>query len=143
LIQVKFGGGRTFVCNMSMNWLVKIPVIGTTAGTPAIFATGIHGCDGIAIDANGNLFVAASQANEIDVIDSTGEQIAALRDFNGVQNGQTHGLLFPANLAFSKDSSGIWVSNLELDLTTLGLPQSMDSKWAAGGLPVSEFFPAF
>jgi hypothetical protein len=65
------------------------------------------------------------------VVDPTGKAIAKLGDFDGVQNGVTSGLLFPASPAFSKDGNWLFVTNLELDLRTIGGPQTVDSQWAA------------
>jgi hypothetical protein len=33
--------------------------------------------------------------------------------------------------AFSPDGASLYLTNLELDLTTLGITQSVDSQWAA------------
>jgi sugar lactone lactonase YvrE len=115
-----------------------------------VFTESVNGADGIAIDSQDNIGAAANQADEIVVIDKTGKAIAKLGDFNGVQNGQTHGLLFPASPAFSPDGTSLWVTNLELDLTSLGFIQSVDSKWAAqvtrhsiAKIPVPATFPFF
>ncbi len=75
--------------------------------------------------------MAANQADEIVVVDPTGKAIAKLGDFDGVQNGVTRGLLFPASPAFSKDGHWLYVTNLELDLRTIGGPQTVDSQWTA------------
>ncbi|MFZ2079236.1 MAG: hypothetical protein WAV38_21820, partial [Xanthobacteraceae bacterium] len=93
----------------------------------------INGADGIAIDANDNIWVAANQADEIVVVEPVhGKAIAKLGDFNGVQNGKTNGLLFPASPAFSPNRESLWVTNLELDLRTIVGPtgQTIDSEWA-------------
>ena len=120
-----------FVANTADDLLVKIPVSGGTPGTPAPFTYSINGADGIVLDRDDNIWVAANQADEIVVVDSTGKAIAKLGDFNGVKNGVTRGLLFPASPAFSKDGRFLFVTNLELDLTSIGLKQSVDSQWAA------------
>ena len=99
--------------------------------TPAVFTNSINGADGLILDSNDNLWVAANQADEIVVVDPSGKAIAKLGDFDGVRNGVTNGLLFPASPAFSKDGQWLYVTNLELDLTTIGLPQAVDSQWAA------------
>jgi hypothetical protein len=130
-VEFNKAGDAMFVCNTAMDWIVKIPVTGGTPGTPVVFTNSINGCDGIAIDNSDNIWAAANQADEIVVVDHTGKAIAKLGDFNGVQNGQTQGLLFPASPAFSKDGQFLFVTNLELDLRTIGLTQSVDSEWAA------------
>jgi len=122
-----------FVCNTAFDSIVKIPFDSTTGGhgTPAMFTNSINGCDGIAIDKSDNIWAAANQADEIVVVDPSGKVIAKLGDFDGVQGGVTQGLLFPASPAFSKDGQSLFVTNLELDLTTIMLPQTVDSQWAA------------
>jgi sugar lactone lactonase YvrE len=143
--------GDMFVANTAIDTIVKIPVSSGNPGTPVVFTESINGADGIAIDPQDNIWAAANQADEIVVIDKTGKVIAKLGDFNGVQNGMTKGLLFPASPAFSPGGKSLWVTNLELDLTTIdGLIQSVDSKWAAqvtqhsiAKLPVPATFPFF
>ena len=128
-----------FVCNTAMDWIVKIPVSGGNPGPTSVFTNSINGCDGIAIDGSNNIWAAANQADEIVVVDSTGKAISKLGDFNGLSGGSsgvTKGLLFPASPAFSPDRQTLYVTNLELDLRTLGPnnsgPQTVDSQWAAG-----------
>jgi sugar lactone lactonase YvrE len=118
-----------FVCNTAFDWIVKIPVADPTS--LEVFTNSINGCDGIAIDKSDNIWAAANQADEIVVVDHTGKAIAKLGDFDGVLNGVTAGLLFPASPAFSKDGQWLYVTNLELDLRTIGLTQSVDSQWTA------------
>jgi sugar lactone lactonase YvrE len=140
-VEFNKAGDAMFVCNTAMDWIVKIPVTGATPGkggtpgTPVVFTNSINGCDGIAIDGSDNIWAAANQADEIVVVDNTGKAIAKLGDFNGVKSGLTQGLLFPASPAFSPDGKTLYVTNLELDLRTLGPnnsgPQTVDSQWAA------------
>ena len=127
-----------FVCNTAMDWIVEIPFNGGNPGTPFVLTNSINGCDGIAIDSSDNIWAAANQADEIVVVDPSGKAIAKFGDFNGVQNGQTRGLLFPASPAFSPDGQFLWVTNLELDLRTITKSQqnpngiqTVDSQWAA------------
>jgi sugar lactone lactonase YvrE len=135
-IEFNKAGDAMFVCNTAMDWIVKIPVTGATPGkggtpgTPAVFTNSINGCDGLRLDSSDNIWAAANQADEIVVVDPTGKVIAKLGDFNGVQNGETQGLLFPASPAFSPDGNTLYVTNLELDLTTIGITQAVDSQWA-------------
>jgi len=124
-------GDALFVANTSTDLLVKISVAGSVAGVPQPFTYGINGADGIAIDDDDNLWVAANQADEIVVVDPTGKAIAKLGDFEGLKNGVTRGLLFPASPDFSKDGKWLYVTNLELDLTTIGGPETVDAQWAA------------
>ena len=120
-----------FVCNTAIDSIVEIPVSGGNPGTPFVLTNSINGCDGIAIDGNDNIWAAANQADEIVVVDPTGKVIAKLGDFDGVNEGMTKGLLFPASPAFSPVDGSLWVTNLELDLRTIGLSQAVDSQWAA------------
>ena len=130
---VKFNnaGNAMFVANTSTDSLIMIPVNGGTPGAPQAFTQSINGADGVAIDDDDNIWVVANQADEIVVVDPTGKAVAKLGDFDGLKNGVTRGLLFPASLDFSKDGKWLYVTNLELDLRTIGGPQTVDSQWAA------------
>ena len=130
-LEFNKAGTAMFVANTAMDWIVKIEVSGRQPGNAAVFTNSINGADGLILDSNDNLWVAANQADEIVVVDPNGKAIAKLGDFNGVRNGVTNGLLFPASPAFSKDGQWLYVTILELDLRTIGLPQSVDSQWAA------------
>lgn len=119
-----------FVANTGNDTIVQIPVTNGTPGAPSVFVNSINGADGIAIDAHDNLWVAANQSDEIDVVSPTGKLLARLGDFDGVdRRGTPHGLLFPASPAFSSDGRFLFVTNLALDLRVIGLPQSVDSQW--------------
>jgi sugar lactone lactonase YvrE len=128
-------GTALFVANTAMDWIVQINVSGRSAGGATVLTNSINGADGLILDANDNLWVAANQADEIVVVDPSGKAIAKLGDFDGIRNGVTNGLLFPASPAFSPDGQWLYVTNLELDLRTLGPnntgPQTVDSQWAA------------
>ncbi len=125
-------GNALFVTNTGNDTIVKIPVAAGTAGPPAVFVNSINGADGLVIDSNDNLWVAANQADEIVVVDPTGKAIAKLGDFYGVdKSGVPRGLLFPASPDFSKDGNFLYISNLALDLRVIGLVESVDSQWAA------------
>jgi sugar lactone lactonase YvrE len=134
---IQFNKARNimFVANTGNDTLVQIAVsnVGGTlkAGAASVFTNSINGADGIILDSNDNIWVAANQADEIVVVDPTGKAIAKLGDFNGVKDGVTRGLLFPASPAFSKDGKSLLVTNLELDLRSIGGPQTVDSQWAA------------
>jgi len=124
-----------FVANTGNDTLVQIAVtnVGGTlmAGAATVFTNSINGADGIVLDNDDNIWVVANQSDEVVVVDPTGKAIAKLGDFNGVKDGVTQGLLFPASQAFSKDGKSLFVTNLELDLRAIGGPQTVDSQWAA------------
>jgi len=123
-------GDALFVANTGSDQVVKIPVTGGTPGTPEVFVNSVNGADGLIIDDDDNLWICANQADEIVVLDKTGRVIAKLGDFNGIsRSGRPRGLLFPASLVRVDD--WIYVTNLSLDLTKIGLPQAADSQWAA------------
>ncbi len=121
-----------FVANTGDDRLIRIDVNPNgTAGAVSVFTNSINGADGIVIDRHDNIWVAANQADEIVVVDTTGKVIAKLGDFNGVDDdGVPHGLLFPASPAFSKDGEFLYVTNLALDLRLAGSELAVDSAWA-------------
>ncbi len=130
-----------FVANTGNDTIVKIPVTssrtGPTAGTPAVFVNSINGADGLIIDEDDNIWVAANQADEIVVVNPSGRAIAKLGDFDGIdQNGRPIGLLFPASPVRSGEF--IFVTNLAIDLRLFDDPTTptltngtVDSQWAA------------
>lgn len=119
-----------FVANTGNDTVVRIPVAAGTPGTPAVFVNSINGADGLILDEDENIWVAANQADEIVVLDPTGRVIAKLGDFDGIDpSGAAIGLLFPASLVLSRGF--LYVTNLALDLRVLPLPQAVDSQWAA------------
>ena len=124
-----------FVANTGNDTIVQIPVSGGTPPTPAIFVNSINGADGLVLDSDDNLWVAANQSDEIVVVDKTGKVLAKLGDFDGLVNdGTPKGLLFPASAAFSRDGKTLYVTNLALDLrVATGKPENIaiDSAWTA------------
>lgn len=127
-----FNRDRTamYVANTGNDTIVKIPVSNGSPGTPEVFVNSVNGADGLLIDEDDNLWVAANQADEIVVINPSGRVIAKLGDFNGVgPDGAPNGLLFPASLV--RSGQFIYVTNLALDLRLFGLPQPVDAQWAA------------
>jgi sugar lactone lactonase YvrE len=140
---IEFNNERTamLVANTANDQIITIPVANgqssnPTAGQPAVLVNSINGADGIVIDANDNIWVAANQEDEIVVINPTGKVIGKLGEFYGIgNNGTPQGLLFPASPAFSLDRRTLYVSNLALDLR-LAVPasvaaafQTTDSQW--------------
>src|SRR5207245_6704304 len=109
-----------FVANTGNDTVVKIEVTGgrssnPVAGAAIVFVNSINGADGLIIDEDDNIWVAANQADEIVVIDKTGKAIAKLGDFDGIdEQGRPVGLLFPASLVFH--GGFLYVTNLSLDI---------------------------
>jgi len=124
-------GTAMFVANTSNDTVVRIPIDQYgDAGTPEVFVNSVNGADGLLIDDEDNLWVAANQADEIVVLNPSGRVIAKLGDFDGIDpHGSPVGLLFPASLVMSHGF--VYVTNLSLDLRGFGLPQTVDSQWAA------------
>jgi sugar lactone lactonase YvrE len=126
-----FNRGETalFVANTGDDRVIRIPVTAGAPGTPEVFVNSINGADGLILDENDNLWVCANQADEIVVVDPSGRVIAKLGDFDGLKNGSPDGLLFPASLVRRGD--WLYVTNLALDIRLFGLPQAVDTQWAA------------
>ena len=125
-------GDALFVANTGNDQIIRIPVTGGTPGTPAVYVNSINGADGLIIDRDDNIWVAANQSDEIVVLDPSGKAIAKLGDFEGVsKSGVPRGLLFPASAAFSKDRQWLYVTNLALDIRLFGLAQSDVSQYVA------------
>jgi sugar lactone lactonase YvrE len=122
-----------FVANTGNATVVRIPLPGGPSGAlgaPEVFVNSINGADGLIVDAADNVWVAANQADEIVVVAPSGRVIAKLGDFGGLdRQGAPVGLLFPASLV--RVGEFIYVTNLSLDLRNFGLPQAVDSQWAA------------
>jgi len=131
---LNFNNAKTilFVANTGDDTVIQIPFDRLThsPGTPSVFTNSINGADGLIIDRDDNLWVAANQADEIVIVDPTGKVIAKLGDFDGIdRQGRPIGLLFPASLVFSGEF--LYVTNLALDLRLFMLPPAVDSQWCA------------
>jgi len=124
-------GNTLFVANTANDTVVQIPVAAGVAGTPTVFVNSINGADGLIIDEDDNLWVAANQADEIVVVDPSGKAIAKLGDFDGIApDGSPRGLLFPASPVFFGDF--VYVTNLALDLREFNQQfRAVDSEYAA------------
>ena len=123
-IEFNNEGTALFAMNTAYHSIIEIPVTsGGDAGTGTVFTTGLNAPDGLAVDANDNLWVAANQGDEIVVVDPTGTVIAKKGDFDGIApDGSIKGLLFPASVAFSPDKKRLYVTNLALNLPFAGAP---------------------
>ncbi|MFZ3211466.1 MAG: SMP-30/gluconolactonase/LRE family protein [Terriglobales bacterium] len=121
-----------FVMNTAYHSIVKIPVnTDGSAGTGVTLTTGINAPDGVAVDADDNLWVAANQGDEIVVVNPNGMLVAKKGDFYGISDdGSIQGLVFPASLVFSPDHRRLYVTNLALYLPYAGVPEiAVDSGW--------------
>jgi sugar lactone lactonase YvrE len=122
-------GDSLFVCNTGNDSVVRIPVAGGNVSTPVAFAYGINGCDGLIIDEDDNLWIAANQADEIVVLNPEGRIIAKLGDFGWIdRQGKPIGLLFPSSLV--RHGRHVYIANLALDLRLFGF-NTGDAQWAA------------
>lgn len=131
-LQFTNKGDALLVANTANDQIIRIPVTDGAPGTPEIFVNSINGADGLIIDSQDNIWVAANQSDEIVVLDATGKAIAKLGDFKGLsRDGTPFGLLFPATPYFSPDGQYLYATNLALDLRLFGLSESLDSQWAA------------
>ena len=119
-----------FVANTGNDSVVQIDVSpGFVAGTAREFTNSVNGADGLIIDDEDNLWIAANQSDEIVVVDPTGRAIAKLGDFDGLDaKGAPVNLLFPASLV--RHGNFIYVTNLALDLRLFG-HNTIDAQWAA------------
>jgi sugar lactone lactonase YvrE len=125
-------GTTLLVMNTAYHSIVKIPVNADgSAGTGVTLTTGVNAPDGVAVDANDNLWVAANQGDEIVVVNPSGMLVAKKGDFYGISDdGSIQGLLFPASLVFSPDHRRLYVTNLALYLPYAGVPGiAVDSGW--------------
>src|SRR5262249_41539428 len=131
------GAGTTlFVANTANDTVVQIPA--SNPASLSVFVHSINGADGLIIDEDDNLWVAANQADEIVVVNPSGRAIAKLGDFSGLDpKGAPNGLLFPASLVFSRGF--LYVTNLSLDLRVAVAPDVMavDSQWEVGNIEKS------
>jgi len=88
-----------------------------TEGKIAIFAESINGADGLAMDDDGYLWVAANQADALKKLNEDGRVIDSIGSFEDIdKDGAPQGLLFPASLVITGKS--IYVTNLALPLTS-------------------------
>jgi sugar lactone lactonase YvrE len=102
-----------YVANTSNDTIVRIPVLDDgSAGAPVVFAAGsdasgvLDGADGIMFDVDGNLFVCANQANEIQVLAPDGTLVARYKGLGA------NALDFPASLVFK--GRDLYITNLSL-----------------------------
>jgi sugar lactone lactonase YvrE len=131
------GERHLYVANTGDSSVLRIPVRHDgSAGAMEVFARGadldsrtggsrsLHGADGIQFDVEGNLWVCANQANEIQVLSPAGEIVARYR------GSGASALDFPASLVFR--GRALYLTNLSL--FTAG---GVNSKLSAMRAPVA------
>jgi sugar lactone lactonase YvrE len=123
-------GSILFVANTGDDRVIQIPVLaGGLAGTATVFTNSVNGADGLIIDDDDNLWIAANQADEIVVVDPTGKAIAKLGDFDGLdRHGRPINLLFPASLV--RHRGFLYITNLAFDLRLFG-HNTVDAQWTS------------
>ena len=128
-VQFNSDESALFVANTGDDTVIKIASSAGVAGKAVVFTESINGADGLMLDEDDNVWVCANQADEIVVTDKTGKVIAKIGDFKGIRDGSPVGLLFPASLVRSGD--WIYITNLSLDTTSIGLRPAVDRQWGA------------
>lgn len=105
-------GSLLFIANTGDDRVLRLDL---NSGALSVFAESINGADGLAVH-EGNLVVAANQADEIVLLNDAGRVVAKLGDFAGIKrDGSPRGLLFPASVAILRGFA--YVTNLALPLT--------------------------
>ena len=101
-----------FVANTGDDRIVTVDM---KSGVVSGLVESIDGADGIALDGNGILWVAANQADQVVALNAAGGRVLAkLGDFLGFDSGKVKGLLFSASLVIVGDD--IVVTNLAFPL---------------------------
>lgn len=102
-----------FVANTGDDRILKVDL---ATSAVSVFAESVNGADGIAFDAQGTLWVAANQADEIVGLNGNGRVVASIGSFEGLRrDGSPDGLLFPASLVIL--GQDLYVTNLAIALT--------------------------
>ena len=101
-----------FIANTGDDRVLKLDL---ATKVVSVFAESVDGADGLAVDANGLLWVAANQADQLVALNERGRVVAKVGSFEGVRNGRPEGFLFPASLVFV--GREVFVTNLALTMT--------------------------
>lgn len=115
--------------------------VNVETGAVLPFAASINGADGIVTDAEGRVWVAANQADQVVVLNgTTGATMAELGEFLGIsEDGAPRGLLFPASLVMV-DEKKVLVTNLSLPLgTSAGEPEAIATKYTVSRINTPDF----
>lgn len=115
-----------FVANTGDDRILRLNL---ASGAIDVFAESINGADGLAFDDDGNLWVAANQADHVAALDENGRVVAQLGAFLGVRrDGAPRGLSFPASLAVV--GRDIYVTNVSLPLLPAGEVENEVTKYS-------------
>jgi sugar lactone lactonase YvrE len=106
-----------------------------------LFSLSVAGADGLRM-VDGDLWVAANQADHVMRLDRDGRIVVKAGEFLGVRDGTPRGLLFPASIVDVK--GWMYVTNLALPLTSdpAGGPASRDepedfvTRWTVSRFPI-------
>jgi hypothetical protein len=105
-------GTVLYIANTGDDRVLKLTM---ATGQIGVFAESVNGADGLAMDAQGLLWVAANQADTLVALDERGRAVAQVGSFEGVRQGKPVGFLFPASLVIV--GREFFVTNLALALT--------------------------
>ncbi len=130
---------KLFIANTGDDRVLRMDMASTNID---VFAESINGADGITFDAQGRLWVAANQADEMIVLNGHGRVIAKLGEFLGIRHdGTPRGLLFPASPVIV--GTDVFVTNLALPLTPAvgDEPEEDVTRWTISRIHVPEELP--
>ncbi|MGB2817450.1 MAG: SMP-30/gluconolactonase/LRE family protein [Burkholderiaceae bacterium] len=105
-------GKVLFIANTGDDRVLKLTM---ATGAIDVFAESVNGADGLAMDVQGLLWVAANQADTLVALDERGRVVAQVGSFEGVRQGRPVGFLFPASMVII--GREFFVTNLALALT--------------------------
>jgi sugar lactone lactonase YvrE len=134
-------GATLFIANTGDHRVLAMDMA-TKAIRP--YSISIPGADGLLM-ANGRLWVAANQADQVFALDGDGRIAIKAGEFLGVRDGTPRGLLFPASLVALR--GWVYVTNLALPLTSDAAgtgptslsrdePEDFVSRWTVSRFPL-------
>jgi sugar lactone lactonase YvrE len=122
-----------FIANTGDDRVLKL---GLPGGPLEVFTESVDGADGLAMDADGRLWVVANQADRLVALNEHGRVIAQIGSFNGLRHGVPEGFLFPASIVIvGRDAL---VTNLALPLTSAvgDEPEEEVTRWTIARVPL-------
>lgn len=123
-----------FIANTGDDRVLKLTL---ATNVVTVFAESINGADGLTLDQQGRLWVAANQNDELVALNANGRVVARLGEFQGIRNdGTPDGLLFPASMVILNDE--MYVTNLALALTPAvgDEPEEEVTRWTVSRVKV-------